>query len=932
MRADQFMRTVEYPAVHVFGKNVTAGSKSGQKPAAAVGKPVFKEVLQPILAPAPVAEKPAATLKPVTQANTKPVFKEVPQPTLAPVPAAETTTRKPVNVKPTFREAPVPAMDRDPAASKQAQPTLAPVAEDPVTTVKPETQPKPVFKELPKETLAPAPEKRTPEQVALNWIKDWATRSDAFLEDHNTRYAGRTWDYTDTYVGDSQAYLDAVNDKTKAFEAEVKGFREFLNQNSNNLSPKLIEYFNQLLDEGSAMYKIILGNATMDAAYWEQFQDENAYKSAQDVSKLKAEIENLKKLYDQVEELYNEYAMITGSVEYQTSAEKQAQAKELAQRIFALNKGVYGAYLHDIPGRMHKALLEKEKYYNSLTGGPREASLGEILFTSVAKGYNQARYGEESFKEMEGLSNEKDAYGERLDSDKYNYKSYNWLGEAVSNTAEQVGTWARSVSHPLAIGTGVANASKAAIAGQVGPQSFLAEEIFTVPIAYWRGSRVGRTAQMYMMEAGHAYNEMLEAGIPQKTARRIALAVGTVNAGLEMFQVDELLDAYKVTRKSGATPNFAKKILDELIERGVDVAAEVGTEILQEGVTIAGTQIGSKIENGQWAYSLEEVGERLKNTAKNAGLSFGVLNVPAAGMNLYGVTQNKMVGADGRVAVTEATGPNVTVDGVTYKLLGYDENGSKVYQDVEVLKEQNKQAEAEFKQADEIQTGEIEPQQDTEAKVNQEDVANEEHNAIITTWDNGLTPRGQVLEQIRQEDLYEFAATELDIPLEKATEYVDVIMDYTDTSTNVYSEVRRYQREEPLQFLTQEEAKVLSDKIEEYIQKAPRWNGGTTFRGSTVSDIELSSYVPGYELHMGGVASWSDQESVARDFAAKNVTADRPNSVIYHCDTQGKGTGIQHISVVEMEAEVLCSKESRYVVDKIEIDEDHVYHVYLKEE
>ena len=291
-----------------------------------------------------------------------------------------------------------------------------------------------------------------------------------------------------------------------------------------------------------------------------------------------------------------------------------------------------------------------------------------------------------------------------------------------------------------------------------------------------------------------------------------------------------------------------------------------------------------------------------------------------------------MTGWDGRVAVKSAKGKNITIDGVTYKLLGYDENGSKVYQDIEVLKEQNKQAEAESKQADEIQTGEIEPQQDTEAKVNQEDVANEEHNAIITTWDNGLTPRGQVLEQISQEDLYGFAAAELGIPLEKATEYIDVIMDYTDTSTNVYSEVRRYQRGEPLQFLTQEEAKALNDKIEEYIQKAPRWNGGTTFRGSTVSDIELASYVAGYELHMGGVASWSDQESVARDFAVKNVTADRPNSVIYHCDTQGKGTGIQHISVVEMEAEVLCSKESRYVVDKVEIDENHVYHVYLKEE
>ena len=40
------------------------------------------------------------------------------------------------------------------------------------------------------------------------------------------------------------------------------------------------------------------------------------------------------------------------------------------------------------------------------------------------------------------------------------------------------------------------------------------------------------------------------------------------------------------------------------------------------------------------------------------------------------------------MAVTEATGPKVTVGGKTHELLGLDENGSKVYQDVEVLKEQ----------------------------------------------------------------------------------------------------------------------------------------------------------------------------------------------------------------------------------------------------
>ena len=46
------------------------------------------------------------------------------------------------------------------------------------------------------------------------------------------------------------------------------------------------------------------------------------------------------------------------------------------------------------------------------------------------------------------------------------------------------------------------------------------------------------------------------------------------------------------------------------------------------------------------------------------------------------------MGWDGREVVKEAKGKNVTIDGKTYEFLGYDKNGSPVYQDIEVLKEQ----------------------------------------------------------------------------------------------------------------------------------------------------------------------------------------------------------------------------------------------------
>ena len=62
---------------------------------------------------------------------------------------------------------------------------------------------------------------------------------------------------------------------------------------------------------------------------------------------------------------------------------------------------------------------------------------------------------------------------------------------------------------------------------------------------------------------------------------------------------------------------------------------------------------------------------------------------PRNGNLLVSRGNSSMTGWDGRVAVTEATGPKVTVGGKTYELIGYDKDGAKVYQDAEVVKEQN---------------------------------------------------------------------------------------------------------------------------------------------------------------------------------------------------------------------------------------------------
>lgn len=207
----------------------------------------------------------------------------------------------------------------------------------------------------------------------------------------------------------------------------------------------------------------------------------------------------------------------------------------------------------------------------------------------------------------------------------------------------------------------------------------------------------------------------------------------------------------------------------------------------------------------------------------------------------------------------------------------------------------------------------------------------DEKDKIKSKWDNGLQPRGQVSEEITEDELYSFVAKELNVTEEEAMQYVDAVMAFTDAGSDIYSEIRRYQRKEALQFMSEQDVKVLSDNIETYIVKAPSWNGGETFRGVSTSDAELATYQVGKELSMGGTSSWSGTRGIAQNFAEINTTVERPNSVIFHSQTQSKGTGIKHISVYEMEDEILCSKESNYRIVKTEMDEDFITHVYLME-
>lgn len=269
------------------------------------------------------------------------------------------------------------------------------------------------------------------------------------------------------------------------------------------------------------------------------------------------------------------------------------------------------------------------------------ASLLDLTWNSAERGFYNARYGEETYKAMTGQKNQKEAVEAILADDKYDFAPGSTVGKAVSGAFELLGQQARQWTHPRSLAAATGAAGAVALAGQAGPLVLAPEEIITVPGAFIAGMTAGSAGTNYEIEAGHAYNEMLEAGISEETAKKVAVGVGGINAALELVQLDELTDAYKVLSKTGTADTAIKRIAKELLDRGVDIAKETAQEVAQEGVTITGTQMASKLDKGEWAYNADEVTERLGDTAISSALSFGMLNAPAAVKNTVAIAKDQ---------------------------------------------------------------------------------------------------------------------------------------------------------------------------------------------------------------------------------------------------------------------------------------------------
>ena len=238
------------------------------------------------------------------------------------------------------------------------------------------------------------------------------------------------------------------------------------------------------------------------------------------------------------------------------------------------------------------------------------------------------------------------------------------------------------------------------------------------------GSAVGSTA-MFLGSAGNAYGDALEKGYNQPAARAYSALVGlsevtlqNILGGISEFgglpaKLDGKISAIKNALLKGAAKygiSLGSEILEEELQnflepafRSIIFGEKYDMPTVQEIIDTAITAFitTSAIEGpGITSETIKEYGNN--NALKTATNS---VQPEQSSPNAPETIDVGKIGWDGRVAVTEATGPKVTVGGKTYELIGYDKDGAKVYQDAEVLESVKENATADQKETNPTESG-----------------------------------------------------------------------------------------------------------------------------------------------------------------------------------------------------------------------------------
>lgn len=233
----------------------------------------------------------------------------------------------------------------------------------------------------------------------------------------------------------------------------------------------------------------------------------------------------------------------------------------------------------------------------------------------------------------------------------------NFFEKGIQGAIRMLPMQAKSVIAGLkgALPGAAAGAGTALVAGQLGPQVALPEELLSVPGMAIAGGKtgfaLGSMTYMARLEAGHAYDQYTKEGVDHKNAVAFSYATGVVNAVLEGLQLAALAKAIPGlnTLITGAANTAKKKIVSEVLKNYAKfVAEQTGEEMLQRLVTDVFGEF-AKIRQNATSDSdlpLKGAGEIAKGVLEEGIETFPTMAVtgflPHAGQLVQGVNQKAL--------------------------------------------------------------------------------------------------------------------------------------------------------------------------------------------------------------------------------------------------------------------------------------------------
>ena len=210
------------------------------------------------------------------------------------------------------------------------------------------------------------------------------------------------------------------------------------------------------------------------------------------------------------------------------------------------------------------------------------------------------------------------------------------------NASEILGQW--SATMPEAVKYGTAGAGTGGALGLAGgPFAKITVTGGALTGFVW-GMTSGMAKESYVIESGHMYLDLINSGSSEETAKNVALGVGLVNAGLEFVGLSVVTAPIKKLLIKETTEQVTKALVKPSLKQvlkktSTDAfnswASEVGTEVIQELVNVAGEDFANYFDEGEFESKLTtaegrtEISQRLSAVFEKVGTAM----IPLAGLS-----------------------------------------------------------------------------------------------------------------------------------------------------------------------------------------------------------------------------------------------------------------------------------------------------------